>query len=281
MKNTTRKCIVVTTFNRYEHLEKCLHSIVTATGFSEYNLIVVFQKGSVEAHNVIRSFEDHIDFLCTVEGSNKTPLHNINWNRYISYNIAFELFESEFVLGIEDDTVISKDALVFCNQIFARYNKDRKFKGINLGSFELSSRTQANSYSKLRYGLHGQAGVITKRVWKQFSSDKAPWNIGVEPLDSMLEYRLKTGYMVTSNRSRYLDRGWGGTHAPQSDADSYFINLQNSWVGQDSNETNFIECPIRHSWREDAVLFRRRDSLFAYLRFMKYLVKNSRFINRV
>ena len=280
MTIATRKSIVVSTFNRHEHLENCLNSIVNASGFEDYNLILLFQKGSDEVWNVINRYIHHIDYLCIIDGSMKTSLHNINWNRFATYNVAFNLFNADFVLGVEDDTIISNDALIFCNEVFEKYKKKRNFKGINLGSFEFSNQAQTNTYSRLRYGLHGQAGVITKSVWRSFSSGGIPENIDVEPLDSMLEYRLKTGFMVTSNRGRYLDRGWGGTHAPRSQYDSSFINLQNSWVGSDSKVREFAESPVSHSWRKDAILFRHRDSLIAYLRLMKYSFKNSRVMRK-
>jgi glycosyltransferase involved in cell wall biosynthesis len=274
MKEASKKCVVVSTFNRPEHLDRCLNSIVTATGFDDYNLVVLFQKGSHDVLKVLERYQESIDFLCTVNGENKSPLHNINWNRYSTYEIAFNLFNAEFVLGVEDDTVISSDALVFCDEIYAKYKDNRKFRGINLGSFEAPDNTQPNTFSILRYGLHGQAGVITQRVWSSFSSGGIPGNIATEPLDSMLELRLKTGFMVTSNRSRYLDTGWGGTHAPASQDDDYFVNLRKSWVGDEPGVNQFFENNIRHSWRKDAILYRTRDSLAAYLRLLKYWVKN-------
>jgi len=273
MKNLTKKSIVVSTYNRAELLEKCLESIISAQGFEEYKLIILHQIGSKEVELVLERYKNQIDFLCRVDGRNKTPLHNINWNRYATYSVAFDLYSSDFVLGIEDDTVIAMDALQFCDYAFEKFKNKRNFKGINLGSLESPQLNGSNTYSRIRYGLHGQAGVITKNVWNSFSSRGIPRNLATEPLDAMLEARLKTGYMVTSNRSRFLDFGWGGTHAPKSPTDSYYQRLQNSWVGSENSSLNFIEAPIVHTWREDSVLFSRRATFMARLRFMKYSLK--------
>ena len=274
MKKSTKKSIVVSTFNRPELLDKCLESIVSAHGFQEYKLIVLHQIGFKEVEAVLDRHKGKIDFLCRVDGSTKTPLHNINWNRYATYAVAFELFESDFVLGIEDDTIISRDALWFCENVYEKFKNKRNFQGINLGSLEFLHPKELNTYSKIRYGLHGQAGVITKKVWKSLSSRGIPKNIATDPLDAMLEPQLKKGFMVTSNCSRFLDSGWGGTHAPESPADSYYLKLQQSWVGSEEVSSEFIEKSINHSWRQDAITFRARDSFKSHLRFLKHILRN-------
>jgi hypothetical protein len=171
------------------------------------------------------------------------------------------------VLGIEEDTIISYDALSFIDEIFVRYNKVRAFRGINLGSHQPLSSQNQRTFSLLRFGLQGQGGVITRKTWSKLFSNKLYMNISKEGWDSKFEYFIKSGFMVTPNASRILDRGWGGTHAPSDPLSPYFERMSKSWVGTiDVTPTKYQKENEIHSWRNDAIIYHRRDSILFYLR---------------
>ena len=137
----------------------------------------------------------------------------------------------------------------------------------NLGSLELKTQNNLGTYSLIRFGLHGQAGVITRRTWRKFTMGKLLRNISADGWDSRFEFVIKSGFMVTPNASRLLDRGWDGTHAPTDPLHPYFEKQKLSWVGTEP----FVHLPYaradqKHSWRTDAVNFRRRDSWLYLLR---------------
>jgi hypothetical protein len=134
-------------------------------------------------------------------------------------------------LAVEDDIELGTDAIRFVSEMFQVHQKKVLFRGVNLGSFELEGQVSLEGFSRLSYGLHGQAAAISKRTWRHFSPKKLIKNARTTPLDSAMENFLKMGYMVTPNRSRYLDNGWNGTHAPKDPNDSYFKKLRKSWVG--------------------------------------------------
>jgi hypothetical protein len=163
--------------------------------------------------------------------------------------------------------MISCDALNFIDEMFTRYRKTRAFRGINLGSHQPLSIENQSTYSLLRFGLQGQGGVITRKTWSKLFNDKLFMDISKEGWDSKFEYFIKSGFMVTPNASRILDRGWGGTHAPADPMSPYFERMSKSWVGKiDSIPTKYRKENEIHLWRNDAIIYRKRDSMLFYLR---------------
>ena len=151
--------------------------------------------------------------------------------------------------------------------MFTRYSKSRAFRGINLGSHQPVSSENQSTFSLLRFGLQGQGGVLTRNTWSKLFSDKLFINISKEGWDSKFEYFIKSGFMVTPNASRILDRGWGGTHAPSDPKSPYFERMSKSWVGKiDLNPAEYRKENEIHLWRNDAIIFRKRDSILFYLR---------------
>jgi hypothetical protein len=109
--------------------------------------------------------------------------------------------------------------------------------------------------------------VITKKTWRNLSVEKIRKNIATEGYDSWMEYYLKSGFMVTPNASRLLDRGWVGTHMPPDSIHPYFEKQKHSWVGTTAFDIrDFVRKDVEHSWRKDAVKFRMRHSVFYFLR---------------
>jgi hypothetical protein len=235
-------------------LDKTLESITQADNFSQFNLVVLHQIGFPNVENTIRKHRESISMLVEVDGAKKSPLENINWNRIATFRIGFDIYKSKFVLGVEDDTQISKDSLTFCLEMYSKYRKNPFFRGINFGSFESGPNALIGGFTKLSYGLHGQAGVITDRTWKAINRLNLLTQLETEPFDARIEGYLKTGFMITSNRSRFIDEGWGGTHAPSDKKDKYFSKLRASWVG-DEVVRSYSHQPIFHNWRRDSRKF--------------------------
>jgi hypothetical protein len=192
-----------------------------------------------------------------VDGSHLTALENINRNRYLGNRIAIEELGADRVLAIEEDVEISSDAIRFCNEIMIKYSKKPFFKGINLGSREKYSQEDALTYSRQRYGLHGQASVITRKTWKKFNHKKIKKKFSTHGFDSLIELDLKTGFMVTPNNSRSLDTGWDGTHVPGDQRDPYFVEIAESFVGNHQTPTGkFMEKEMHHHWRSDIEIYK-------------------------
>ena len=263
----TTNAIVIFTYARSQLLRDSISSVLAAVGNDHWKKVLVHQLGNLEVKSVVDEFANSFDIIVSIEGQQKTTLGNINFNRILGTQICFETLGAEMVLGIEEDSMIGYDSLAFIEEIFEQYSEQNAFRGINLGSFETETDENFYTYSLLRFGLHGQAGVLTKRTWNRISKENLLNNIDEEGWDSRIEHFLKSGFMVTPNRSRLLDRGWVGTHAPNDSGHPYFESMKSSWVGtQVFPLSNFKRSEITHSWRKDARNYRKRDFPFYFFR---------------
>ena len=259
--------IVIFAYSRGELLNDCIISVLSAKGSENWKKILVYQRDFSEVERVVDKYADQFDTLIKINKQYEGALANINHNRIAGTFYCFDIIKCEYVLGIEEDTIISYDALSFIDEIFVRYNKIRAFRGINLGSHQPLSSQNQRTFSLLRFGLQGQGGVITRKTWSKLFSDKLYMNISKEGWDSKFEHFIKSGFMVTPNASRILDRGWGGTHAPSDPLSPYFERMSKSWVGNiDVTPTKYQKENEIHSWRNDAIIYHRRDSILFYLR---------------
>lgn len=262
--------IVVSCFSRSDLLDICLKSITEAECFDKFNLIVLHQLGHEEVSRVLDKYSTKIDFKIEVNSQISKPLGNINWNRLATYELSFELLNSEFTLGIEEDIEISEDALKFVIEMHERYRNTRSYRGINLGSISLNG--DASDYSYLRYGLHGQAGTITLKSWKSLPLEMIKKRLDKHPLDGMFEAYLKTGFMLTPIRSKYLDRGWGGTHAPSDPDHGHYLAVKESFLPTASAPYRYARVAPMPSWRLDCQPFKRSQDLIYYMCFFTNLL---------
>jgi hypothetical protein len=260
--------VVFFAFNRPDLLRLSVESFNKAEQSSQWQRILVWQRGSAQMRSEVEMLEKFFDIIVETRGNKLTVLSNINFNRILGMRVAYEDLEADFVLGIEEDSMISNDSLVFIQHVYQKYKKYNKFMGVNLGSLESRASNNINGYTRLRYGLQGQAGGVTKNAWKtcekllsSFDKDKVGW-------DSRIEYYLKTGFMVTPNVSRMNDLGWnGGTHAPSDPNHNHYRLLRENWLGDLTVENkSYLEIPIVHSWRSDITQFKLSTSIAPFFR---------------
>jgi hypothetical protein len=277
-----QKIIVVFCHSRARLLKKCLVSIINANGFDDWKLIVVHQKGYASVEKVLKNYRNFIHTLISVEPRFDFALGNINHNRILGTRYGFETLHADYVLGIEEDNLISIDALNFIDCIYEKYKKCRSFRGINLGSIEFSKSINKEGYSLLRFGQHGSAGVLTKKTWNQIKRKRLfefDFNNANLAWDAKIEFYLKTGFMVTPNLSRNLDLGYGGSFAPASKTDPYFRAIQKSWFDSKTNlDIEYKQIQIKHIWRTDSVEFKRIHSIIYFMRSKVVIAKLSSFM---
>lgn len=270
-----KKSIVIFAHSRAELLDACINSVLSAYKSNDWKKVIIFQTGFLDVEDIVRKYEDKFDLVVRIKQQYEVALGNINHNRLLGTSICFDVFLSDVVLGIEEDTRIGYDSLVFIDQMCELYGGKRPFRGVNLGSFEPNTEDNKYTYSLLRFGLHGQAGALTKKTWNALSLNYLLEDICNIGWDSRIESYLKTGFLATPNASRFLDQGWGGTHASNDPNSPYFLNQRQSWVGT-------LKFPIRiftrknmiHSWRNDARNYRFYESFL-------YKIKNTKSIYRI
>lgn len=292
MVNLTCKSIVIFSYARADLLRDCIQSVLNAKDSKSWKKVLIWQEEYNDVYQVVEEFRPFFDFVIITKPQQLTVLGNINQNRVVGTTLCFDILGSEYVLGIEEDSMIGFDSLIFIDEMVKKFHSVKAFRGVNLGSLEKIETTSIGDYSLIRFGLHGQAGVLTRDTWKKIKIKKLLQNISVEGWDSRIEFITKSGFMVTPNASRLLDRGWIGTHAPTDSEHPYFKSMEASWVG-----TNEYEIPVYrqrnviHSWRVDAVPYRRRDSLaflirrsligYAFYKYWRFLkLPRLRFENR-
>jgi len=270
-----KKIIVVFCHSRAELLSVCLSSLKNASGIESWNVVIVQQRGNPEVDKVIDEFEFLIGTTIIVKPNFELPLCNINFNRILGTRYAFETLHADYVLGIEEDTMVSGDALNFIDYAYNCYKRKKAFRGVNLGSMEYGENIATNGYSLLRYGLHGQAGVMTKNSWSyirrnglfefEFSNSKIAW-------DAEIEFYLKSGFMITPNVSKSLDLGYGGTFSPKNKYDRYFVEMKKSWDNNNiATDIGYQKIQMRHKWRSDAIPYRKNETIIYFLRRNNFL----------
>jgi hypothetical protein len=272
MKNKT---IVIFAHSRSQLLHDCISSVLNAKSSTEWRKVIVLQEGNMETSKVVKKFNKFFDLVVTIKPQYAEILANINSNRIVGTAIGFDGMNSDYVLGIEEDTMIGYDSLVFIDEMCNRYQNHSAFRGINLGSVEKISDEGSGSYSLIRFGLHGQAGVLTRKTWKRAKLEKIFRKITYEGWDSGIEFIAKSGFMVTPNASRSLDRGWSGTFAPKEPTHPHFTKMKESWVGLEPiSKPLYSHVQVQHNWRRDSKAYKRTNSFLYFLR--KIGVRNVR-----
>lgn len=277
-----KKSIVIFANSRPQLLRNCIESVLGAYENEQWKKVLVLQTGYQAVEDTFKEYEKHFDLAVRIKKQQQTILGNINQNRILGTSICFDLLNSDVVLGIEEDASIGYDSLHFIDEMCAHFGTNKKFRGVNLGSLEPNTEENRYSYSLLRYGLHGQAGALTRETWDKISIPKLLMDIDSSGWDSRIESYLKTGFMVTPNASRLLDQGWDGTHQPKDPNSSYFVNLRISWVGSDPFPVNkFKRIDIQHTWRKDAQNFQRFESFVYFAKHNRHLYAFVKIMKRI
>ena len=269
-----KKTLVITAFNRPALIRDCLESCLSLENLDEYRIVIVHQKGNLKVEKIIAEYAQLFStFVSTKPSGSETDAFITN-NRILGLYVGFEFWKSEFVVSIEDDVVLAPDALKFIEHAFKTYRKNLNFRGVNLGSKLPLLEVEPNSYSHLRFGIHGPASMITKKTWKRINPQRVMSNASIN-FDAQIEFALKSGFMVTPNASRYIDQGVEGSHTGNGTDDSYFQGLKMSFVGggEKSNILNtYFRKDLLPNWRKDCVIYKPKDNLIYFLKSKFYWV---------
>lgn len=253
------KSILITTFNRPIELKASLDALKSCVNYSEFNLVVVYHEENEKNIEILSELDGENNFFIPVNGKEKSPIENMNFNRILGMNYCINELNSEFVIALEDDIVLGYDALFFCDILINRYCNDSEFRAVNLGSREPLTKFNKFEYGLFRYGLFGQASAMTAKVWKQILSLGLLSKIDSEGLDGIIEAYMKSGFVVMPYASRYIDIGWkNGTHAPRNENDTYYNQLKKSFCGVGSfSLESYRLSRHQYNWRRDCQVFRK------------------------
>lgn len=247
MNSQSKGAILLNAFSRPEQIKSCLESLINANSDANHPVVVVYQKGNIESRKVLDDFGDSITHRLEVQGLFSKSLPNINFNRVLGYQFCFDWLGVDWVLAVEEDVVVSNDTVNLIEQVLRLEHNKPFFRGINLGS-RISSSKNISTYSRFRFGLHGQCSVLTRKTWRHFEASRLLKNSIKKPFDSQLENYLRRGYMATPNRSRFIDTGWNGTHAPTDPNHEYFRELGESFVNTSDATLIYSYNQALHWW---------------------------------
>lgn len=264
------KIILITVWNRAEKLKECLNSLSQLKAIDEYRILIVQQDEFPEVTKVITEISWTKPIVLKTFGENRTGVQNITRNRILGYEKAFYELNATIVYGMEDDVILGFDALVFSESIIEKYKADKKFRGVNLFSGEKFEEKTKFKYGKFRFGISGQSWSITREIWDEILRTNILNDHKNMGLDGLLEGYLKSGFVVMPYCSRYIDIGWGGTHAPDDPMASYFKKLEESWVGIEPFEIKKYEYDnqLEFNWRRDCVKYKSSEDLMYLLLYL-------------
>ena len=154
---TQKGIINLQTYSRPPLLELCLNSISECSNSIDFEKIIVLQVGNKEVESLVEAFcaKNRNSIIIRVDGQEKSPLQNMNWNRWKAWQHGFDNLGADWILSIEEDVVIHPKSIDFVCEVMIRMSNQKHFRGINLGS-KLADPELNCTYSKLRFGLHAR-----------------------------------------------------------------------------------------------------------------------------
>ena len=251
--------VVLLAYSRPTLLAQCLTSLYHAEGSGGTRKIIVLQPEDPEVQDLVFRWADDNTVVIRSPASGATPTQRMMSQFWLGMNAALGEPTCDWIMSLEEDSVISPDSLTFIEEMNSQYRRNVHFMGVNLGSVETDPALRG-TYSLLRYGFMGSAGALTRRHWVRARRLAAHGANRYEPLDCQIEAILKTGFMVTPNLSKCMNFGWiGGTHVTdEPSVRAHFDAMRASWDLQDHTRP-YKRRDIDHAWRSDAVPFLIRD----------------------
>lgn len=265
---STQGTVVLATYSRPDLLKKCLESIYTAYSSSSIRKVIVVQGSDPKVKELVESFADQNTIILRSEATG-TPLQCINSNYWRGFDFAFMELQSEWVLCLEEDSVISSDAYSFIEQMHFLHRENFFYRGLNLGSLEIGPGLHG-TYSCLRMGFNGNAGVVTRKMWNRILKLNIRTQLNNYPFDGATRFLWRTGYVLVPNMSLYMNYGWvDGTHVTPDVDMKFFSKLENSWKANRSVD-EFFKLNIKHTWAQDVKKFSYREQPRAILFYLMF-----------
>lgn len=265
--NTSNLAVSIITFNRSKLLDSCLESVRIALGNKSYPVYIVIQNASREDEKVLAKYSDIISGTQHVVDQSVGIEELINNNRIKAWQIALIKNHHNYVICLEDDVEISPDFFEFTEQVLEQNDSLKDFMGINYGSFE--TKGSVGTYSRVRYGLHGPASLISLKTFEKLRLSSLQKLHGRLAWDSWVEPIIKMGFVATSNHSRYRDNGIIGTHATMDTSATYFEKLNSSFdYGLKQPASAITNLNIQHSIRSDCKIYSQENNFQYFCRFL-------------
>lgn len=254
-----KQVIVVLCYRRTAHLEQVISALESAYLIETFTVLFVVQDPIDEVTEIINHSNLINRLVIEVDGSEyESSARAINSNLAIGLNHAFGSLNADLVVVLEDDIVISHDALCFFREATRIHLGNKRFRGVNGFSKESSLGNSQNGFICLNYGL-GWGWAIprrtylrVKRYWTGLENDH--WDFIFEPY-------IRTGFVVNPVRSRILNIGFDESATHTSGDRPLGLAIQKSFeVEVNSHECRIESASFDFTWRPDAVNVNKTSS---------------------
>jgi GT2 family glycosyltransferase len=264
---TENQTIVILCYKRTDHLEKVLSSLEKALLIDTFSLVFVVQDSYESVLDIINSSKLPNKSILEVNGASYTsPAQAINGNLAKGLEFAFETLGSSLTIVLEDDIVVSKDALCYFRQIHKMYLKDSSFRGINGFSEEYSNFDLQDNVIKINYGL-GWGWAIPQRTYNELTrywsgSENNHWDFIFEPF-------IRTGFVINPYRSRVKNIGFDKSATHTSMNVDLGRRIELSFECEPSQHScKLIESTFEFQWMGESVTQVAQFNSFAKQRFL-------------
>lgn len=243
------------TYNRPVHFERVMSAAEESHGFEKLLKIVVQQGSNRNISNFIAKREYDVCLLKTQFLQKTSSRARINYNMHLGVMTAFEQFDCDFIIVLEDDIVVSPYFFTFVESVMKEHLQNVKFRAVNGFSQNLFSSDQVIDkfgYIRLNYGV-GWGWAMPRRTY--FALKNSWTGMEDDHWDSLIEPYFRTGYVINPSLSFISNIGLEGSGAHSGTnlelerliELSFKENLKRFALG--FNE--IIEAPQQFIWRND------------------------------
>jgi hypothetical protein len=226
IQNSIHKSILILCHRRTVHLEVVLRALEGCNGVSDFTIVFVVQDPTEPVLQVIQKFSLESKLL-EIDGSNyNSSAQAINGNLFYGLDFCFNQLKTSFVVVLEDDIVLSRDALSYFDSVIGLEGNNSAFRGVNAFSETIAPPYLENSFVRTNYGLGWGWAINSKlysRILKFWSgTENNHWDFIFEPY-------LRTGYVINPFRSRVLNIGFDESATHTSGNRDLGIRMSNSF----------------------------------------------------
>jgi hypothetical protein len=244
--------ILILCYRRTFHLSQVISALEDAYLVDTFTVIFVIQDPIDSVLEIINSSTIQNKILTYTDGANySSPAQAINGNLAHGLSFAFDKLSADLVVVLEDDIVISKDALCFFRQVTKSHLGHKKFRGVNGFSREVADPFFKNEYLRLNFGL-AWGWAIPKRTYMRLirfwdGNENNHWDFIFEPY-------IRTGYVVNPFRSRVLNIGFDESATHTSGDAVLGSEMQRSFAAETPRHVcDITEMSHSYTWAPGAI----------------------------
>lgn len=203
-----KDCVVVLCYRRVSHLKAVLDSLSNSIRVEEHLTVFVIQDPIADILELVDSYKQP-KIVLTLDGKTyNSSAQAINGNLFHGLEFCFEQLLANRVIVLEDDIVISKDALQFFHEVFDLHESCNKFRGVNGFSEMIPTENEYDAHVRVNHGL-GWGWSINRKIYRKIrktwtGKEDNHWDFSFEPY-------VRTGFVVNPVRSRIMNIGFDET----------------------------------------------------------------------